>query len=66
MLTLRSVAGAQRHVVAADQDRARRWRLEPRDHAQRRGLAAAGRAEQRDERARLDVNDTSSTAVTSP
>ncbi len=35
--------------------RPRRRRFQTRDHAQRRGLAAAGRAEQRDER--IVLND---------
>ena len=50
-----ALVGRQRgDVLAADQDAARGRLLEPRDHAQRRRLAAAGRAEQRDQRARLD------------
>ena len=36
--------------LVADRDAARRWGLQTRDHAERRGLAAAGGAEQRDER----------------
>ena len=41
---------ARRDVLAADQDAAGRGLLEPRDESQRRGLAAAGRAEQGEER----------------
>ncbi len=41
--------------LAVDADRAGGRRLEAGDHAQRRGLAAAGRAEERDELAALDV-----------
>jgi hypothetical protein len=41
-------------VLAADQDLALAGDLEPGNHAQGRGLAAAGRAEQGDERAGLD------------
>ncbi len=42
------------HVAAADQDLALGRHLQPRDHAQGRGLAAARGAEQRHQRARLD------------
>src|SRR6185437_9838814 len=41
-------------ALAADQDVAGRRLLEAGDHAQRRGLAAAGRPEERDELALLD------------
>ena len=43
------------HVAAAEQDRARRRRLEARDHAQHRGLAGSGRAEQGEELSVTDV-----------
>ena len=52
------VARARRQVVdhpAADADLAAGDLLEPRDHAQRRGLAAAGGADQRDELAVGDL-----------
>ncbi|MCY1299576.1 hypothetical protein D9M70_491090 [compost metagenome] len=39
-----------------DRHRALRNRLEPGDHAQKRGLAAAGRADQHDELAVLDID----------
>ena len=48
----RDVAVARRHVVddvAADPDLAAGDLLQPGDHAQRGGLAAAGRADQHDE-----------------
>jgi hypothetical protein len=50
-----AIGGRQvRDISAADQDRPRGRHFEPGDHAQRRGLAAARRAEQRDQLARLD------------
>ena len=54
MLTSRSVAGSSRDVLVADQDAAGARVLEAGDQAQRRGLAAAARAEQGDQRPRLD------------
>src|SRR5690606_36781852 len=42
-------------TLATDPDLTLVWLLEPRDHPQRRRLAAAGRAQQRDELAGLDV-----------
>ena len=48
------VGGVARHVPAAKLDAAPGRRLEPADHPQRRGLAAAARAEQREELARFD------------
>ena len=51
--TNRSAAGVAHHA-AADHDRAAVVALQPRDHAQRRGLAAARGAEQGDELAVLD------------
>jgi hypothetical protein len=46
--------GAQGHVLAADQDLPGRRHLQPCDETQRRGLAAAGGAEQRHQRAGID------------
>ena len=43
------VRGQLRDVLAGDEDAALVGLLEPRDQAQRRGLARAGRAEQREE-----------------
>ena len=54
----RDVAILGRHVVddaSVDRQRAGRDRLEPRDHAQRRGLAAARRSEQHHELAVADA-----------
>ena len=45
----RCEARLKRHVLAAEQDAARRRQLEPGDHAQRRRLAAARRPEQAEE-----------------
>ncbi len=42
-------------VVAVEEDPARRWCLEPRDHSQRRGLPAARGSEQGEEPARRDL-----------
>ena len=53
MLTSRSAA-ERCHVAAADQDLPAARHLEARDHPQRRGLAAAGRPEQRHQLAGLD------------
>jgi hypothetical protein len=47
--------GRLRGVLAADVDPAAVWRLEPCDHAQERGLAAAARPEQSGERAVADL-----------
>ena len=49
------VGRRQRHVLAADDDLAPGRRLEARDHAQQRGLAAARRPEQREELVLGDV-----------
>lgn len=48
------IGGQHGDILAADQDTAGGGMLQPRQHAQGRGLAAAGRAEQRDQRAGLD------------
>ena len=44
----------ERHVVAVEQNLARRWQLEPRDHPQRRRLAAAGWPQEHEELAVRD------------
>jgi hypothetical protein len=49
------VGGQARHVLSAKHDAAGIGRLEARDHAQRRGLAASRRPEQRQELARRHV-----------
>ena len=54
MLTLRSRGAESGDVAPADQDAPSLGSLQPGDHAQRRGLAAARGAEQGDERAGLD------------
>ena len=54
----RDIAGARRQIVdglAADLDHAVADILEPGDHPQRRRLAAAGRTDQRDKLAILDL-----------
>ena len=54
------------HAPAVHQQVARGDRLEPGHHPHRRGLAAAGRAEQAEELAVAQVSDRSRTASTSP
>ena len=67
MLTGRRLGGTRGDVAAVEQDRARRRRLEAGDHPQQRGLAAARRAEQREELVRAPTaRSTPSTAVTRP
>ena len=60
------VRRAARDVLAAERDAAGVGLLEAGDHAQRRRLARARRAEQREELAVGDVRSTVSTATTSP
>ena len=55
MLTGRRCGGTARDVLAVEQDAALVRRLEAGEQAQQRGLAAAGRAEQREELALEDV-----------
>ena len=67
MLTGALVGRLAGHVAAAEEDPAAGRELEPADHPQRRRLAAAGRAEQREELARRGSSrETPSTARTSP
>ena len=54
MFTSRRFGGSVGHVLAGEQDAAGVRGLEAAEHAQRRRLAAAGGAEQRDELAGLD------------
>ena len=51
----RCAGGRRRHVAAGDLDAAGILHLEAGDHAQQRGLAAARRAEEADELARLHL-----------
>ena len=55
MAIRRFAGGTLGDVAAADQDPAGGDGLEPGDHPEQRGLAAAGRAEQRAELAGLDA-----------
>ena len=55
MAMSRSIGGSSLTIVVADHDVALGDRLEPRDHAQRRRLAAARRADQHDELLVLDL-----------
>ena len=55
MFTSRLWGSDALHVLARDADVALVGLLEPGEHAQRRGLAAPARAEQREELAGLDV-----------
>ena len=48
------VRGQARHILSPDQDAARAWRFQPREHPKRRGFPAARRAQKRDQLARLD------------
>ena len=66
MLTSRSAAESRVTSLAADQDLTVARHLEPGDQAQRRGLAATRRPEQRHELAGLDDERHASTAVTMP
>ena len=55
MLTLRLFGGVSDTSLPSSKDSSRAGALEAGDHAQRRGLAAAARAEQREELAGRDV-----------
>ena len=62
----RAAARRSGHVLAIEQNAAGGRQLEPGDHAQRRGLAAAGRPQHDEERAVIDVKFEPCTAVNSP
>ena len=66
MLTGRRCGGTRVEILAVEQHAARVRRLEAGQQPQQRGLAAAGRPEQREEFALLDIERRRSTAVTPP
>ena len=62
----RLLARDPRDVLRRRSDRARRRRVEARQQPQRRGLAAAGRAEQREQLAGLERRSSPSSAAVVP